>query len=118
VLVTGGYIRPRWQVTDKITLQGNIEYNVWEYRGSPVASGENLKNRVRTFGGSVLWRPYQKDLAAGGRQPRGPHQQHGARRLRRRRGLRRGAYRVLTTPWSFWTSPASRLLPMGVTLGP
>lgn len=66
VLVTGGYIRPRWQVTDKITLQGNAEYAVWEYRGSPVASGENLKNRVRTFGASVLWRPYQKVLLQAG----------------------------------------------------
>ncbi|MGZ5038648.1 MAG: outer membrane beta-barrel protein, partial [Usitatibacter sp.] len=66
VLVTGGYVRPRWNITDKITLQGNVEYNVWEYRGSPTANGENLKNRVRTFGGSVLWRPYQKILLQAG----------------------------------------------------
>src|SRR3979490_398609 len=33
VLITGGYIRPRWNITDKITLQGNAEYNIWDYHG-------------------------------------------------------------------------------------
>jgi len=37
VLVTGGYIRPLWLVTDKVSIQGNAEYAVWDYRGNPVS---------------------------------------------------------------------------------
>ncbi|HLX23329.1 MAG TPA: outer membrane beta-barrel protein [Usitatibacter sp.] len=61
VLVTGGYIRPRWSVTEKVTLQADAEYNVWDYRGDPLLV-QDMTNRVRTFGGSLEWRPYKKVL--------------------------------------------------------
>jgi hypothetical protein len=66
VLVTGGYIRPRWNLTDKVTLQGNVEYAVWDYRGDPLLTGQDLKNKVRTFGGSLVWRPYPKVMLQAG----------------------------------------------------
>jgi exopolysaccharide biosynthesis operon protein EpsL len=66
VLVTGGYIRPRWNATDKITVQGNLEYNVWDYRGetNPLSPGlgQNFEHRQTLFGASVLWRPWQRVL--------------------------------------------------------
>jgi len=65
VLVTGGFIRPRWNVTEKISLLGNAEYNVWDYRGDPVLGGE-FRHRVRTFGGRVDYRPTTKILLSAG----------------------------------------------------
>jgi exopolysaccharide biosynthesis operon protein EpsL len=65
VLVTGGYVRPRWALTDKITLQGNVEYNVWQYRGDPLL-GLNTEYHVRTFGGSITYRPFPKVLLQAG----------------------------------------------------
>jgi exopolysaccharide biosynthesis operon protein EpsL len=65
VLVTGAYIRPRWNVSDKVALQGNVEYNVWDYRGDPL-TGQSFTHRVRHFGGSVSYRPTQKVLLQAG----------------------------------------------------
>ena len=59
VLVTGGYIRPQWAVTEKITLQGNLEYNVWDYRGDAVAGGD-FTHRQRLIGGSIQWKPWTR----------------------------------------------------------
>lgn len=64
VLVTGAYVRPRWNVTEKVSLLGNAEYAVWDYHGDP-ANG-NYRNRVRTFGGSVTYRPTAKILLSAG----------------------------------------------------
>jgi len=65
VLITGGYVRPRWSITDKVTLQGNVEYNVWDYRGDPVLGG-GTRNRVRLYGASISYRPTQKILLQAG----------------------------------------------------
>jgi exopolysaccharide biosynthesis operon protein EpsL len=64
VLVTGGYVRPRWTVTDKVTVQANAEYNVWDYHGDPLSG--TYRNRVRTFGASVAYRPTRKVLLTAG----------------------------------------------------
>jgi exopolysaccharide biosynthesis operon protein EpsL len=64
VLVTGAYVRPLWLVTEKVALQGNVEYNVWDYRGSPTAG--NFRHRVRTFGGKVEYRPTRTILLSAG----------------------------------------------------
>ena len=65
VLVTGGYLRPRWNVTEKISLLGNAEYSVWDYRGDPLLGG-NFRHRVRNFGGRVDYRPTAKILLSAG----------------------------------------------------
>jgi hypothetical protein len=65
VLVTGISVKPRWAVTEKITVQGNAEYSVWDYRGDPLI-GTNWENRVRTFGVAVVWRPLQRVLVQAG----------------------------------------------------
>lgn len=65
VLITGGYVRPRWNVTDKVTLQGNAEYNVWDYRGDPLV-GSSVRHHVRLFGASISYRPTQKILLQAG----------------------------------------------------
>ncbi len=65
VLITGGYVRPRWNVTDKITVQGNAEYNVWDYRGDPLV-GVNVRHHVRLFGASISYRPTAKILLQSG----------------------------------------------------
>jgi len=64
VLVTGASIKPRWQATEKITVQGNLEYSVWDYRGDPLV-GTNWENKVRTVGLGVAWKPYRRVLIQG-----------------------------------------------------
>lgn len=66
VLVTGGYIRPRWLVTEKIALQGNVEYNIWDYNGDPTILGANFRHRVWTIGGKVDYRPTTRILLSAG----------------------------------------------------
>jgi exopolysaccharide biosynthesis operon protein EpsL len=61
VLVTGISVKPKWQATEKITVIGNAEYSVWDYRAAPL-TGNNWENRVRTFGVGIAWRPYQRVL--------------------------------------------------------
>ena len=65
VLVTGGYIRPQWQVTDKVTLKANAEYNVWEYKSGPLTGGD-FTHHQRLLGLSVAWRPAAKVLLQAG----------------------------------------------------
>ncbi len=65
VLITGGYVRPRWNITDKVTLQGNVEYNIWDYRGDPLL-GVNARHHVRLYGASISYRPTQKILLQAG----------------------------------------------------
>ena len=66
VLVTGAYVRPRWLVTEKITLQGNVEYAVWDYHGDAAIAGANFRHRVTTFGSRVDYRPTTKILLSAG----------------------------------------------------
>jgi hypothetical protein len=66
VLVTGAYVRPRWNATEKISVTGNAEYSVWDYHGDPTVPGGNFRHRVRTFGGKVDYRPTAKILLSAG----------------------------------------------------
>jgi hypothetical protein len=59
VLITGGYIRPKWQITEKIYLQGNAEYNVWDYQGDALTGGD-FRHRQRLFGASIQWKPWER----------------------------------------------------------
>jgi exopolysaccharide biosynthesis operon protein EpsL len=65
VLMTGGYIRPRWAITEKVTLQANGEYNVWDYRGDPLTGG-NFTHHQRLYGASIAYRPTRKILLQAG----------------------------------------------------
>jgi hypothetical protein len=65
VLVTGGYVRPEWQVTDKVTLKANAEYNVWQYKSGPLTGG-GFTHHQRLFGVSASWRPTHKILLQAG----------------------------------------------------
>ena len=58
VLVTGGYVRPQWEVTPKVLLQGNLEYNVWDYQGNPFSG--DFTHRQRLAGASVQWKPWRR----------------------------------------------------------
>lgn len=67
VLITGAYVRPKWAATEKITVTGNAEYNVFDYRTAPgfssiVAPGaqalpREFEHRVRLLGIAVEWKP-------------------------------------------------------------
>ena len=68
VIVTGAYIRPKWSATEKITVQGNLEYNVWDYKGGVIAGTAgthtavfgDFEHRVRMIGASVQWQPLRR----------------------------------------------------------
>jgi hypothetical protein len=64
VLVTGGYIRPMYQVTEKVLVQGTAEYNVWDYRGNPFSG--DFRHRVRTFGAKVDYKPTLRIILSAG----------------------------------------------------
>ncbi|HUQ27202.1 MAG TPA: outer membrane beta-barrel protein [Usitatibacter sp.] len=66
VLVTGGYIRPRWQVTEKVAVQGNMEYNRYAYHGDRSIVGANFSHRVWTVGAKADYRPTTKILLSAG----------------------------------------------------
>jgi hypothetical protein len=59
VLITGGYVRPKWQITEKTYLQGNAEYNVWDYRGDTLVGG-SFTHRQRLIGASLQWKPWER----------------------------------------------------------
>ena len=61
VLVTGISVKPKWNATEKITVNGNLEYSEWDYRGDPLV-GANWTNKVRTIGLAVAWRPFTRVL--------------------------------------------------------
>ncbi len=65
VLLTGAYIRPQWQITEKFSIKANFEYNVWDYRGAPAAGG-NFTHHQRLYGASVAYRPTPKILLQAG----------------------------------------------------
>jgi exopolysaccharide biosynthesis operon protein EpsL len=61
VIERGVSVKPRWEFTDKISVEGDAEYNNWEYRGN-LATGENFTYRVRTFGATLSYRPTRRIL--------------------------------------------------------
>jgi exopolysaccharide biosynthesis operon protein EpsL len=65
VLVTGGYVRPRWNITEKVTLQGNLEYNQWDYQGDP-PFGRDFTHKVSLIGAGITYRPFPKVLLSAG----------------------------------------------------
>jgi exopolysaccharide biosynthesis operon protein EpsL len=73
VLTKGITIRPRWDVTAKIAVQGSFDYSRWDYNpvfpittaGGVVATGP-YRHNIRTGGVSVAWRPYTRVLVQAG----------------------------------------------------
>jgi exopolysaccharide biosynthesis operon protein EpsL len=61
VLVTGVSVKPTWNVTDKIDVGGDAEYNKWDYRGNQL-TGLNYTHWTRTFGANVAWHATQRIL--------------------------------------------------------
>jgi hypothetical protein len=59
VLITGGYIRPKWQLSEKVYIQANAEYNVWDYRGDASAGG-SFTHHQTLYGASVQWKPWER----------------------------------------------------------
>jgi hypothetical protein len=66
VLMTGGYIRPRWAVTEKVSIQGNAEYNVWKYSPVPIQGANEFTHHQRLLGASILYRPTLRTLIQAG----------------------------------------------------
>ena len=64
VLVKGVAVKPSWAATDKITVAGDAEYNVWEYRRDPLLG--DYTHHVRTFGVSLSYRAARKVLLQAG----------------------------------------------------
>ena len=62
--MTGAYVRPVYQWTEKLLIQGNAEYNVWDYRGNPFSG--DFRHRVRTFGARLDYHPTLKILLSAG----------------------------------------------------
>ena len=73
VKTTGITIKPRWDVTYKISVQGSFDYSRWDYQpvfpimlpGGGVQAG-NYQHRYRTGGITVGWRPYTHVLLQAG----------------------------------------------------
>lgn len=61
VLVTGANFRPQWDVTEKISVRGNLEYAKWDFRGDPLL-GNTFEHRVRAAGVGVIWKPLRDVL--------------------------------------------------------
>jgi exopolysaccharide biosynthesis operon protein EpsL len=64
VLIKGVAVKPSWAATEKITIAGDAEYNVWDYKQDVVQG--SYTHRVRTFGATVSYRPTTKILLQGG----------------------------------------------------
>jgi exopolysaccharide biosynthesis operon protein EpsL len=65
VLVKGVSVRPAWAFTDKISITGDAEYNIWDYRGD-LLTGQSWTHRVRTLGVGLSYRPTRKILLQAG----------------------------------------------------
>ena len=61
MLATGAYVRPKWDITEKVSVQANAEYDRWEYRGDPILGG-TFTHRLRTYGASIAYRPTRKSV--------------------------------------------------------
>lgn len=53
VLVTGISVKPEWNVTDKVSVRGNLSYAKWAYQE---LFGDDFEHRVKNASVSVLWR--------------------------------------------------------------
>jgi len=67
VLVTALAIRPDWQITDKVSLRGNLQYAKWDYHGDP-ALGLDYEHRVKAGGIALLYRPFERVSITGAYQ--------------------------------------------------
>lgn len=65
VLLTGVSVKPKWDVTDKISVQGSAEYSRWEYQAGQ-AIGRDYSHRVRSGGISIAYRPLRTVLLQAG----------------------------------------------------
>jgi exopolysaccharide biosynthesis operon protein EpsL len=65
VLVTGASVKPKWSLTEKITVQGSAEYTRWEYRANPTIGGD-YEHRVRSLGVGIAYRPLRTVLLQAG----------------------------------------------------
>jgi exopolysaccharide biosynthesis operon protein EpsL len=65
VLANGAYIRPRWDATEKISIQGNVEYDRFDFHGDPLHPTD-FSHRLRTYGASALYRPTRKSMVSAG----------------------------------------------------
>lgn len=61
ILITGANIRPQWDVTEKISVKGNLEYSKWDYRGDQTL-GPSIENRVKAAGLGLAWKPLRDVL--------------------------------------------------------
>jgi exopolysaccharide biosynthesis operon protein EpsL len=64
VLVTGVTVRPQWDVTDKISVRGDLEYAKWDFHGAP-GLGNSFEHRVKTAGLGLVYKPTTKILLQG-----------------------------------------------------
>lgn len=65
VIVRGVAVKPSWAATDKITLAGDAEYNIWDYRAD-IITGLQYTHRVRTLGASISYQAAQRILFQAG----------------------------------------------------
>jgi hypothetical protein len=64
VLLTGINVKPKWNVTEKVSVQGSLDYSRWEY-----AASRNIgeyTHRVRSAGVSISYRPLRLVLLQAG----------------------------------------------------
>ncbi len=61
VIVRGVAVKPSWAATNKITVAGDAEYNIWDYRAD-IITGLAYTHRVRTLGASVSYQAAQRIL--------------------------------------------------------
>jgi exopolysaccharide biosynthesis operon protein EpsL len=64
VLVTGITVRPQWDVTEKVSVRGNLEYSKWDFRGDPLL-GNTFEHRVKAAGVGLVWKPARDILLQG-----------------------------------------------------
>jgi exopolysaccharide biosynthesis operon protein EpsL len=53
VLVTGISIKPEWNITEKVSVRGNLSYGKWQYQE---LIQDDFEHRVKNATVSVLWR--------------------------------------------------------------
>jgi exopolysaccharide biosynthesis operon protein EpsL len=66
VLVKGASVKPKWKLTDKITLSGSAEYAIWNYRADALLQQASYEHRVRSFALGILYRFSPRFMLQGG----------------------------------------------------
>lgn len=64
VLLTGINVKPKWNVTEKVSVQGSLDYSQWEYSAN--RSAGDYTHRVRSGGVSISYRPLRTVLLQAG----------------------------------------------------